>query len=475
MAQITHGISTGKEATSVGTPIVAASGIHFAVGTAPAHTVGGKANEVIMARSYAEAVEKLGYSDDWGKYTLCEEVYSAFQLYRVGPVFLVNVLDPEKHKTAAAKESMTPEGGKVRLPIEAVASTVKVTGKTAGTDFEVFYDGANCVIEFAGEAPQTAEVEYSAVDPSKVTKDDVIGGYSVATHKTAGLELVESVFPKYGSVPDVILCPGWSHDPEVAAVMAAKAENINGVFGAVALLDVDTRAGSGATHYSEVPAWKKAKNFTKETEIVCFPMLALGERVFHFSTQLAGCMSATDNDDALGGGTPCEGASNKSLQADRMVTADGTEVVMDVQAANYLNENGVVTGLNFYSGFVSWGNYSACYPASTDPADYFYSVNRTFRWIAKCAVLSCWSYVDRRMTRRLIDAILQGLNDWLNALTAEERILGGRVEMPEEENATTALMAGRVKLHVYMTPPSPLQKLEFALEYDLSYLKALMA
>ena len=79
------------------------------------------------------------------------------------------------------------------------------------------------------------------------------------------------------------------------------------------------------------------------------------------------------------------------------------------------------------------------------------------------------------MTRRLIDAILQGMNDWLNGLTAEERILGGRVEMNEDENTTTALMAGHVKFHIYITPPSPLQQLEFVLEYDLSYLEALLA
>lgn len=74
-------------------------------------------------------------------------------------------------------------------------------------------------------------------------------------------------------------------------------------------------------------------------------------------------MSAVDNAEEYGGGTPCESASNKGIQADRMVTADGSEVVMDIQQANYLNENGVVTALNFFNGFVSWGNYTACYPA----------------------------------------------------------------------------------------------------------------
>ena len=79
------------------------------------------------------------------------------------------------------------------------------------------------------------------------------------------------------------------------------------------------------------------------------------------------------------------------------------------------------------------------------------------------------------MTRVLIDAILQGVNDWLNGLTAEGRILGGEVVMEESENPSTALAEGKVKYHVYLTPPSPLQKIDFVLEYDFSYLEAALA
>ena len=475
MAQITHGVSTGKKSTSVSTPVTVASGVHFAVGAAPVQMVGGKVNEVIMAQSYAEAVQQLGYSDDWKKYGLCEEIYTAFQLYKIAPVFMVNVLDPEKHKMEIAEKEMTPTENQILLPLEAIADTITVADKEKGKDFDAFYNDDNCVIEFLTAQTEAVRVKYSVVDPSQITKDDIIGGYSIATHKTTGLELIDGVFPKYTMVPDLILCPNWSHDAEVAAIMAAKAENINGVFEAMAILDVDTTEASGVTYYSDVPEWKKRKNFMKSMEIVCFPRLALGERDFNFSTQLAGSMSATDAEEDFGGGTPCESASNKTLQADRMVTADGTEVVLDLQGANYLNENGIVTALNFYNGFVSWGNYTACYPANTDPADYFYCINRMFRWVAKTAILSYWNYTDRKLTRRLIDAILQGVNDWLNSLTAEERILGGRVEFREEENSKTALMAGHAKFHIYLTPPSPLALLEYVLEYDISYLSSLMA
>ncbi|OUP81206.1 phage tail protein [Lachnoclostridium sp. An169] len=474
MATVTHGIGTSKQATSVSTPNVAASGIVFAVGAAPVQTVGGKVNEVIMANSYEEAVSALGYSDDWEKYGLCEVVYTMFQLYQQSPVFLVNVLDPAKHKKQTT-ESYTPENNQIRLPLEAIASSINIAEKTAGEDYEVFYDETACVIEFAEDVTTETSVTFDEVDTTKLAKADVIGGYEVSTHKNKGLELIDDVFAKYTEAPDLIICPNWSKDSEVAAVMSAKAENINGMFEAHAIIDVDTAATGGATYYSDVPAWKKSKNIMKANELLCFPKLKLGDRAFNYSSQLAGLIAQTDNTEALGGGTPCESASNKTLQADSMVLEDGTEVVLDIQKANYLNDNGVITALNFYNGWVSWGNWSACYPANTDPVDYFYCISRMFKWVAKTVTLSYWNYVDRKLTRRLIDTILQGVNDWLNSLTAEEIILGGRVEMREDENTTTSLMAGKVKFHVYITPPSPMVQMEYTLEYDVSYLQNLLA
>ena len=63
----------------------------------------------------------------------------------------------------------------------------------------------------------------------------------------------------------------------------------------------------------------------------------------------------------------------------------------------------------------------------------------------------------------------------MNGLTSEEKLLGGRVEFKEEENSTVSIMSGKAKFHIYMTPPSPAKKLEFVLEYDVSYLSTLLS
>lgn len=489
MSEFYHGVRTRQQETSASAPITAASGIPFVVGTAPVHTVGGKVNTPVLCNSYSEAVAALGYSDDWEKYTLCEMVYSHFKLYAARPLIVVNVLDPEEHKDMI-DQKFPVIGNQCRLPFEAcVDSSLRVrsagedkTEYAVGTDYAVFYDGDALVVEMieGGKIPaDTAELYVTAktVNPATVKSGDIIGGFDPATKTCSGFELVDHVFPMYQVAPDLLLAPGWSHYPEVAAVMTAKAEMLNGLFEAKALIDAKSLSGDDYNevvgHYTDVPAWKEKHKLTSKAAVVLWPMLNLGDRRFHYSTQAAGLMANVDTEN---GGCPCESASNKKLRADAMVLADGTEVVLDLSQANFLNAAGIVTGLNFIGGLVMWGNYTACYPSGNDVKDYFIPVSRMFGWVAKSLILTYWSKLDRKLNRRLMDSIKDGINIWLNGLVAEEKLLGARVEILEEENPLEDLMAGIIRFHLYITPPSPAQEIDFILEYDPSVIEsALMA
>jgi hypothetical protein len=428
-----------------------------------------------MGLNNNEAVAQLGNSDDWKKYSLCEVMFTHYRLYTTAPVFFVNVLDPARHRTTIAPAELKIVDGIVRLPFEAIAESVTVAIDAQiykeGEDFALFYDNAALVLEILEgstipPATATLTIGYSAVDPSQVTKADIIGGFDVVTKQTAGLELIEQVFPRFGIVPDLIICPGYSHDAEVAAVMAAKAASINGIFEAKALIDVDTAA---VKHFADVPAWKKAQNIFDKRQILLFSKLKLAERVFHASTQAAGLIGRTDT---LNNGAPSESPSNKRLQINAAVLDDETEVVLDLQQANFLNANGIVTALNFIGGFVLWGNETACFPANTDVKDYFMPVSRMFGWVANSVILTYWNQVDRKMSRRFIESIIDSVNIWLNGLVSEEHLLGGRVEFRQEENTDAGIMSGKATFRIFMTPPSPAREIEFVLEYDPSYITA---
>ncbi len=548
-----HGVYTQEKETSISTPVTTQSGIPFVVGRAPVHTVDGKVNTPVLCNTYAEAMEALGYSDDWKKYELCEMIYSHFQLFGMGPVIFVNVLDPSIHKTNVAPADIAVVDKQAILPLEALITGLKVnspaeavemaipfvnrigyipvaaiktatmavytdSGKetacqadtdytigedadglititaaeggvletasscyiTAGridtvtyvaeVDYTVFYDKQKLKVEVLsdGSIPpgiDALSITYTAVNPDAVTRADVIGGYDTRTKTYSGLEVIDQCYPKYRKLPDLIVCPGWSTNSGVAAAMAAKAANINGLFTAKALIDADC---TEIRHYTDVTAWKTKNNLNSKYQVVFWPMAKLDDKIFHLSVQAAGRMAATDNDN---GGCPSESPSNKLLQCDGIVLADGTEVNLDLVQANYLNEVAVNTVLNFINGFVLWGNFTACYPGNTDVKDYFIPISRMFGWVATSVTLTYWSKTDRKMVPRLVDSIVDSINIWLHALTTEEHLLGGRCEYIAGENSLVDLMAGKIKFHIFMTPPSPAQEINFILEYDVDYVR----
>lgn len=286
-----------------------------------------------------------------------------------------------------------------------------------------------------------------------------------ANEVAAAVEKIDLCMAKFGVIPDLILAPGFSDQSVVAAAMATKIASVNGLFRGKAVIDV-----TGDTYTAAITA-KNSGTFTEDM-IVCWPYAKLGELKFHMSTVIAGRISMTDSDNE---GVPYESPSNKSISTDGLCTSAGAEIVLTLAQANLLNAAGIDTGLNFMGGFKAWGNYTGCYPASTDVKDYFVPVSRMFDWVANTLIKTFWSKLDRPMNRRLIDGILDSCNIWLNGLVGRGYLLGARVEMVEAENPVTDLMAGIVRLHVFMTPPSPAQEIDFTLEYDASYVESALS
>jgi hypothetical protein len=478
-----HGVYVTEVPTSVTPPVQATAGLPVVFGTAPVNLAAEPApvNKPVLCYTYEEAVKQFGYSDDWANYTLCEFIKSHFALFAVAPVVLVNVLDPAVHKKSVTGESVTLVNDQATLANTGVLKETVVvksqdgsTTYVANTDYLVTFDDAgraviNRVTTGSIPAAATLKVDYECLDPTMVTASDIIGGVDVNTGAYEGLELLNRVFPLYRFVPGMVLAPGWARDPAVAAVMVAKASNINGHFKCIALVDVPT---SEVKKYTDVPNWKETNSYTSPRQAVCWPKVTLGDEEYHLSTQLAGVICRTDaeNDDI-----PYTSPSNKSLQANGAVLADGTEITLGPDEAAYLNGQGIITALNFIGGWKVWGNRTGAYPAVTDPKDTFLPIRRMCDWIANTLVLTFWQKVDYPVKRRLIDTIVDSANIWLNGLTAREFILGGRVEFLQSENPDTDLLDGILRFHVYVTPPPPAREIDFIVEYDPQYLKSLFA
>lgn len=351
------------------------------------------------------------------------------------------------------------------------------SGYVAGTDYEAAFDDDGYLVITAlkddnddFKIPVNTPIEVSAqkLNPAAVTANDVVGGVDVQGNKS-GFELVDECFPRFRIVPGLLLAPGFSSSATLAAVMAAKAANINQEFSAIALIDAPT---DSVKLYSAVPEWKNNNNVVDPRQIVCWPLVALDDVVFHLSTQLAGVIDITDseNDDV-----PYVSPSNHNINATASVLADGSEVWIAPDTGAYLNGQGVVTAINFIGGWKAWGNRTACYPGNTDAKDAFIPIKRMFSWIGNTLVQTFWSQVDAPLNRRLIDTIVDSANLWLNGLEARQYIIGGRVEFNPDENPAQDLLDGIARFHVYVTPASPAREIDFILEYDPAYLENLFA
>lgn len=489
-----HGVYVSEVPTSILPPVQVNAGIPMIIGTAPVNmTDPTNVNKPKLCYSYEEAVKEFGFvpaeEDSTSglkkfNYSICELIYSAFSLYRVAPIIVVNVLDPTTHKKNCTATSVQFDA---KTGIAKIAETgvlpntlvLKAGEKTLtkDTDFVVSFDTDGTMIlsslknqdgDFLCSSDSPYALTASKLDPSAVDADDIIGGVDISGNKS-GLELVDDVFPLFRVVPGTLIAPGFSSSPSVAAVMAAKCTAINTVFKAICAVDVPTTT---VKNYTAVANWKNQNNITDPMQICCWPMIQLDGTVFNLSTQLACLMAQVDsqNDDV-----PYVSPSNKNLQMTGTCLADGSEVVLGPDTGAYLNSQGVVCALNFIGGWVAWGNRTAVYPGNTDVKDAFIPNRRMFNWIGNTFIQTFWSKVDFPATPRLINTIIDSANIWMNGLAAMQYILGGRIEFLSSENSITDLMDGNLAFHVYVTPPPPAKDIDFILEFDPEYLQTLFA
>ena len=100
-----HGTYQSEVASDINLPVVLDYG-HFIVGTAPIHkikAVNRKINEITRIATYKEAIEFFGDTYDLD-FSISQAIKIFFELYAVGPLFVVNIFDPAKHKTSQKTE-----------------------------------------------------------------------------------------------------------------------------------------------------------------------------------------------------------------------------------------------------------------------------------------------------------------------------------------------------------------------------------
>ncbi len=475
-----HGIAVAEEATAITAPIEGTAGLQVIVGTAPIYQLSDPStavNKPIIAYSYAEAVEQLGYSDDWENFSLCQSIYACFKVFNVSPIILVNVLDPSDadHIDAFSMAGADVVSHKVKFASKYVlAGSLSVKDAeentlTEGTDYDVTYDdegyGTLTLISTSTYYNATTlTIGGSKLNPAGVTASDIIGGYDATTGAYTGLGCVDQVYPKFNMTPGLLLAPGYSHDATVAAALVAATENINGSFKAMAVIDLNSTTYKT---YSSISDAKSAIGVTSPNAILVWPKVVVGSLTFFMSAMMGALIAYTDasNDDV-----PYMSPSNKDFRITGLVDGTGAEVTIDQQQANMVNSFGVVTAINI-KGWKSWGNNTSVYPSSTDPKDRWIPCRRFFSWWGNSFILTYFQKVDNPANFRLIQSIVDSENIRGNSYVAQGKVAAAYITFNENENPITDILNGEIKFHMFLAPYVPAEYIENTLEFDTNALE----
>jgi phage tail sheath protein FI len=381
---------------------------------------------------------------------------------------------PAVLEASATVSSITLDGstgnkvGYIKDPLAAIENVV-VTSTTAlvRSDYTLAYEGDSIKITItkSGYADASCTATYNRINVS-----DTILTPTVFENALNSVDLTES---KLGVIPNIIAAPFYSEKPTYHAKMIAKVVNrISQKWYAVCASDIisDTTADTVA----EAITLKAANGYISKLDKVCWPMAKLGSYIYHLSTLAVVTMQQEDTNAE---GVPYISPSNKVINASSMVTKAGTQITFDEVTANSLNQVGITT-MNIVKGSLRlWGphmaNYSYASLNSINPEDRFDSSVRMMQYLLNTLQYDYLDSVDKPFSRRDVDSIKASVQQWLNGLVNEGKLLYATVDFTETSNTTADLIDGNFTFDVATTTAPNGKSITFNVQYTTEGLSTL--
>lgn len=459
------------------------------VGTAPVNLVRGFAdagviNEPIKLTNMIDAQRKLGYAADWGTFTLCEVVNAHFNntLGNIGPIYVINVLDPSagKHRKATETEqSLSFAGGRAEFVSSTIILDTLTIAKSEGgdyvegTDYAVDYNftkGSVIITSLKDDAPLTGSLTASfyEVDDSTIEDADIIGGVT-SSGEYSGLSAISLLYPEQFAVCNLIAAPGWSQSPAVYNAMLTTSQKINGHWDAFVVADLPLVDGSAQAvdTIAKAIAWKKNNAFTGERSKVYWPQGVdnLGN-IYHLSTlAVVELMRADFSHNSV----PMETCGNKAVPIIKQYFgANATNRGFSQQEGKELTQNGISTAVAWGGEWVLWGDHTAAYTygADVDPRAIFDVSMRMLMHITNDFQREWSPRIDEPMTRALKDEIINREQEKLDGYVSMGALLGDpQIVFLESENSTTDIMNGDFRWDIAVTPTPPLKSASVYVAY----------
>ena len=436
-------------------------------GTAPVNLLSdpaGTVNVPVKISNLSDAQKKLGHFADatkWSKYTLCEAVAAHFanKNGNVGPIYVINVLDPAIHKKSTkTTKSLTFANKKATIETDdIILSSFAIDDKVLGTDYAIDYNyntGILTITDNGTKAMTTVTASYDTVDTAAVTAETVVGS-TAADGSVSGIAAIKLVYQTCNVIPTYIAAPGWSDKKAVYDALVAASQNINGHWHAFVFADIPVAENKTI---EAAKTWKISNGYISGFSKVFWPMAKDGATVYHLSTlalvEKLRCDLANDN-------VPFETEGNKAIPITGLYFGEGVNAApFDKADANKLTSAGITTAIYWESNWRVWGDHTAAFSHNGNhKASEIFDVNiQMLFYIANSFQKEWGTTIDKPMTLALRDTILNREKEKLDILVAKGALIGApSVEFLETNNGTDEIMNGNFRWDIAATNTPPLK------------------
>ena len=434
----------GSETTRVNGGSVAVSTVDGAiigiVGTAPM----GAVNELTVCltkKDFAQFGTILGQG-----FTL-PDAFDILARYASGQVYVVNVLDPAKHRTNVDNESLTLDANTLmaqtaKQGLLSLSITANGVALNEGADYTV--DLQTGEITFA-RSQTTLKATYTYADPTKVTEDDIKGGVDSLTGKRKGFELLRDGFNLFGADAKILICPEYDKTASCAAALATLADQMH----AKAYIQLPKGTSLSKAIAGRGPMGTINASASNENVRHFFPY-AIGSTntLESLATHAAGLRMKVDVDHGYWFST-----SNRELSGVIGMEIPLTARVDDLQSeTNRLNAVGITTIFNsFGTGFRLWGNRSSNFPTVTH-ISCFEVASRTGDIIDESIRQAELQFIDQPIDDALLDSFVETIDTFLRS---QKSLVGYSVGLDYEYDLVDAFSQGQIPLIYDYTPKIP--------------------
>lgn len=439
-----HGTET-KRVDGGSSPVYGtATAITALIGTAAA----GAVNELTVCQTVKDFAQ---FGNIVGAGFTIADAADILTRYQSGKVYVINVLDPARHKTDVVDEVLSQDPvtliAKTRKPALTAVANVKdgVSVLSANTDYTVNMATGEVQFKTKRTAPK---ISYTHLDPSKVSEADIKGAYVAGTGKRTGLELLKDGHTLFGADAKILIVPEFDKTATMRAAMTAAAEKLN------AIAYVSAPKGTKLSQAIQGRGVTGNINFytSSDRTHLFYPYVKNGDVLESLATHAAGLRMKTDVEQGYWFST-----SNRELLGVTGVEFPLTARLDDKQSeTNQLNEVGITTVFNsFGTGYRLWGNRLACFPTTTHIKN-FEVAQRTGDAIDESIRQFELQYMDLPIDDALIDSLLEGIRTYLGT---QKSLVGFSVALDHDYDLVDAFSKGQVPLKYDYTPKLPAERI----------------